>query len=411
MNKLLWITLSIGLSFQLLSATSVQPLNSGKAVNDSVKQKEKKYYNITVPKNKSIRVNLTGLEADVDLYIKKGDEVRLRYNDCFSSNSNTENEECIVTNEGESSIYSILVNGFKASSFNLKATIEAAEEIPTLTSEPITDAVEQKEGKQYRLEGKKSKVITVTLSDLTGNADLRVRVGRKAGLHSFNCKSINRGTKTEECVIRPKKDATVYVHVYGRNAASYSLKATQKKSFLFPLEMALEKGNKAYENNKNCESDEIVCADKGNRLIYVLESEQNMNGDSSLVKSKLYKIRNKNFINKMPIDYIDETRVPSSLIKIKNSDLIGIKIHEHHHPSNYNIDIYSPSGKRILSKSFIYTQTALETIKTIENGSKLVIKYIKSEYGDMDVTDRRFLDTYDISNTSNVKLISHVEQP
>ncbi len=227
MNKLLWIALSIGLSTQLLSATSTQPLSSGKAIDGTVKQKEKKYYNITVPKNKSVRVNLTGLEADVDLYVKKGNEVRVRFNDCYSANSNTESEECVVTNEGESSIYTIMVNGFKASAYNLKATVEGAEEIPTLTSDPIADAVQHKEGKQYKLDGKKGETITVTLSDLTADADLRVRVGRKAGLHSFNCKSNNGGTKTEECVITPKKDATVYVHVYGYQASNYSLKAVQ----------------------------------------------------------------------------------------------------------------------------------------------------------------------------------------
>ncbi len=227
MKKLLWIALSIGLSSQLLSATSTLALNSGKAVNDSVKQKEKKYYNITVPKNKSVRVNLTELEADVDLYVKKGNEVRVRFNDCYSANSNTESEECVVSNEGESSIYTIMVNGFKQSAFTLKATVDGSEEIPTLSSDPLADAIEKKEGKQYRVEGKKGETITVTLSDLTADADLRVREGRKAGLHSFNCKSNNSGTKTEECVITPKKDATVYVHVYGYQASNYSLKAVK----------------------------------------------------------------------------------------------------------------------------------------------------------------------------------------
>ena len=205
MNKLLWIALSMGLSAQLLSATSALPLTSGKAIDGVVKQKEKKYYNITVPKNKSVRVNLTGLEADVDLYVKKGNEVRVRFNDCYSANSNTENEECVVTNTGETSTYSILVNGFKASPFNLKATVEGAEEIPTLDNGAIADAVQQKEGKQYKVSGKKGEPITITLSDLTADADLRVRVERKAGLHSFNCKSNKNGTKTEECVITPKK--------------------------------------------------------------------------------------------------------------------------------------------------------------------------------------------------------------
>ena len=42
MKKLLWIALSIGLSTQLLSATSVTPLSSGSAIDGFVKQKEKK---------------------------------------------------------------------------------------------------------------------------------------------------------------------------------------------------------------------------------------------------------------------------------------------------------------------------------------------------------------------------------
>ena len=230
MNKLLWIALSIGLSIQLLSATSTLPLTSGKAIDGTVKQKERKYYNITVPKNKSIRVNLTELEADVNLYVKKGNKVRVRLNDCYSSNSNRENEECIITNEGETSIYTILVNGFRESSYTLKATIEEAEKIPTLTNDAIKDEVAHKEGKQYRLAGKKGETITITLSDLTADADLRVKVGRKAGLHSFDCKSNNGATKTEECVITPKKDTMVYVHVYGYKAANYSLKAVKETS-------------------------------------------------------------------------------------------------------------------------------------------------------------------------------------
>ncbi len=251
MKKILFILLSI----QFLFAT--QPLTSGETINGAVKQKEKQYYTITVPKNKSLHVKLTDLEADIDLYVKKGHEVRIRFNDCFSSKSNIENEECTLTNESEESTYTILVYGFKESSFNLKATIGEAEEIPTLTGDAIEDNVEHKEGKQYKIDAEKGETIAVTLFNLTADADLRVRVGRKAGLSSFDCKSTNGGTKIDECTITLEKDATIYIHVYGYKAAHYSLKALQKSASnpcisLDELKIKIKNSEDVTEINTSC---------------------------------------------------------------------------------------------------------------------------------------------------------------
>jgi len=403
MKKIFFILLSVQIAF----ASTAQTLKSGETVNTSVKKTEKKFYKITVPKNKSVRVNVTELQADVDLYVKKGNEVRIRFNDCYSSNSNTENEECLITNEGDSADYTILVYGFEGSSYNLKATIDGAEEIPTLTNEKLQGTVTKGEGKQYKLSGKKGKAITVTLSDLTADADLRVKAGRKAGLRTFDCKSIKGGTNTDECTITPKEDGTVYVHVYGYREASYSLKATEKNNPFPKLEEILDKANQSYQNNKNCESDTMVCADKvanplNDKLVFVLDKEYEFDG-SPLTKTTLYAVTRTSHIKQLYHSNSFSPN-PSTLIKLKNTDLIAMKIPDQHHAYNYDIEVYNVSGSKeaTLDIHRDYGHIALNEIKTIENGSKLIISY----WEEKDNVATIYQDTYDIRDTSNVEAIS-----
>ncbi len=404
MNKLLWIVLSIGLSTQLLSATPALPLTSGKAVNDSVKLKEKKYYSITVPKNKSVRVNLTELEADVDLYIKKGNEVRVRFNDCYSSNSNRENEECIVTNEGETSIYTILVNGFKGSSFTLKATVEGAEEIPTLTSDAIEDAVERKEGKQYKIDAEKGETIAVTLFNLTADADLRVRVGRKAGLSSFDCKSTNGGTKTDECTITLEKDATVYVQVYGYRAANYSIK---KDTVNNSENQALINKAKKQCIEKSKSISEILCT--LDNKAYIIDNTKLFTTTLHIVDFDLETIGES-------IASINKPSPNSTYVGfriLKDTELIAIdKIYNNgdlHDVTNF----YNLQGKlQFHTKTYQDVESAMflrGTIKTIENGNKLRITYKAFEPvgNDRDKWWVTYEDIYDISNINNTKKINN----
>jgi surface protein len=244
MKKLLILPLFL----QLLSAFESQALISGKEINHSIEKKEKQFYKITLPKNKTLRVNLTELEADIDLYIKKGNEARIRFNDCSSSNSKQKNEECILTNDGEDSQYTILVYGFQESTYRLKATIAETIEIPTITNEIIQDSVGYKKSKQYKFLGKKGETYTTTLSHLSADADLRVRVGKRAGLHSFDCKSNNSKTKTDECSVTLKEDATIYVYVYGFRTADYKI-GISKSSINAPITLA--KLKEMIENNED----------------------------------------------------------------------------------------------------------------------------------------------------------------
>jgi len=529
MKKLFFILLSI----QLVYASSAEELNSDEVINKSIKKTEKQFYKITVPKNQSLRINVTELEADVDLYVKKGNEVRIRFNDCYSSNSNTENEECLLTNEGDTANYTILVYGFKASSYSLKATIEGAEKIPTLTSEKLQDGVHKGIGKQYKIAGKKGNPITVTLSDLSADADLRVKFGKKAALRTFDCKSINGGTTTDECTITPKEDGTVYVHVYGYRSATYSLKAVPKISNPCPTKEELKnkiknnedvtnvntscitnmdylfnwnttfnqdisswdvshvtsmnhmftnaeafnqdlsswdvsnvenmnnmfsytpsfsnhdlsgwnvekvtakkwflatqgKGNiaptwndlnsaliniaKAHCQNANNESNHLICSDTDDS-VYIISNENDI-GSSPWIDSKTYIYNRKNGQDSIKMIAAHSTRNgASTLIKLENTNLVAVEsrgLHLH----NQTILFFNTSGTKVIDRYFDRNRERVKQINTIKNGTELILKYQKEEENpehnpnNPEYIMNTYLDTYNITDTSNVTLISHVK--
>ncbi len=223
MNHKKLLTIII-LTMQILSATGIEEeLNSGDVINKSIEQMEKHYYKIKVPKNRSIRVDLTKLSADVDLYVKRDKIPTIRSNDCFSSNSNTDNEECILNNEDKESFYHIFVYGFKTADYQLSVFVEELEDIPVLTHEERRDSVKRGESKNYKIPAKKAETVKVKLFNLTENANLRLRIGRKSNRHSFDCKSINGGTKDDSCSVTLKSDNDVYVNVDGYRSANYSI--------------------------------------------------------------------------------------------------------------------------------------------------------------------------------------------
>ena len=213
------------LTMQILFATGIEEeLNSGDVINKSIVQKEKQYFKIKVPKDRSLRVDLTNLSADIDLYVKRDKLPTIRSNDCYSSNSNRKNEECILNNtDKESPYYYILVYGFKTANYQLSVSVEELEELPILTHEEIQGSVKKGESKNYKIPAKKGETVKVKLYNLTADADLRLKIGRKANRHTFNCKSINNGTKDEICSVTLKSDDDVYVNVAGYRSANYSI--------------------------------------------------------------------------------------------------------------------------------------------------------------------------------------------
>ncbi len=222
MKKLIWIILSIQLLF---ASGEVVTVISGDTIQESINKMEKQYYKINVPKGKDIDVTLSNLDADIDLYVKTGSKPKIRLNDCYSSNGSTKDEECRYTISGNdiNDVY-IMVYGFKSSTYTLKVDIKEEENIPTLIlGKTIEGEVAKGDFIAYKINVKKGDILKTTLFSLTDDADLRVKRGRKAGRHVFDCKSTNGGKKSEYCISKIKKDTVLYIQIEGYKSAKYKL--------------------------------------------------------------------------------------------------------------------------------------------------------------------------------------------
>jgi len=239
MKKILFILLSI----QMLFALEVKEIKKGDVIEDSIQRLEKKYYKVGIHNLKNIRVTLTNMTKDIDLYlktetfsdVKENNPIEqrvptIRRNDCYSSNGRGENEECYYRIIGpapgtyDAGVY-ILVYGFEAGNYRLEVKEEETEKIDKISKKPTKGKVKKGESKQYKIYGKAGQTIEASLFDLSDDADLRLKIGRKAGLRTFDCKSINGGTKTDSCSVTLKSSDTVYVQVYGYRSANYSIRA------------------------------------------------------------------------------------------------------------------------------------------------------------------------------------------
>jgi len=211
---------------QIIVAANVQNIVANKPLTDSVQCKEKRYYKITVPKGKSLKVILTNLTADVDLFIKHSEKPRIRSSNCTSSNKGTTDESCAyaVTDANSEDIY-IMVYGFREATYKLTTTIEKTKETSALIlNKEIHSSLLTNEKHYYTITSKKDNSLNLKLTTQSGDADLRIRVGKKANLHSFDCKSTNGGQEDDTCNLTLKNDATVYIEISAHKTSKYTFK-------------------------------------------------------------------------------------------------------------------------------------------------------------------------------------------
>jgi len=249
MKKLLFLIITLQIT---LFAKVFIPIESGDTVEDHINYLEKKYYTITLDKTQTVTIKLIDLEADVDLYTALNYTPQIRVNDCYSSNSNTEDEECILSAEAsrKENEIRIMVYGFRESNYKLQVTTDHKTNIQELLVDvPLDSNIRKGATKQYNFSGKKGETYTTTLSNLSGDADIRVSVGRRANFHTFTCKSINGGTNTDKCSVTLNEDTLVYVQVDGYRAANYRVLISRKNIQQAPI--TLSELKKMIEDNEN----------------------------------------------------------------------------------------------------------------------------------------------------------------
>jgi len=98
-------------------------LTNGVGIIVEVDLEEYKYYAIFAPASiTSVSFDLTGLTANLDLYVKSGSRPNDSFNDGFSSNSGTDDENIVLANT-EETVWYIGVYGYEAGTAILTATL------------------------------------------------------------------------------------------------------------------------------------------------------------------------------------------------------------------------------------------------------------------------------------------------
>jgi hypothetical protein len=399
MKKLFFILLSI----QVLFALDVQELKKGDVIEDNIQRLEKKYYKVGIADLKNIRVSVNNLSDDVDIYVKSEhlDDLEsnkpiedivptMRRHDCYSANSKRENEECYfqihspIPSAEDINVY-ILVYGFKAASYRLEVKEEAAEKIDILSEKSMQGEVKKGESKQYRISGKAGQTIEAKIFNLTADADLRMKFGKKAGLHTFDCKSTNGSTKADSCSITLEKSGTVYVQVYGYRAANFSITGAVVNN---ESQLLITKA-KEQCLNQDKSTDKILCA-KENNKVYLMEYNEEYADDVIHIVSTQNEW---SVLGEQVISYLGYAG-RASLHKLKDTELFYV-VSKTSRSTFFDFYYFNDTDKKLVkafSESLTTDTFEIDSLKTIENGEKLVMEYHHKGSGD------KFTRVHDISN-------------
>ena len=416
----------------MLFAIEVQEIQKGDTIEDSVQRLEKKYYKVLINTKrdfigdgKNIRVKLTNLTNDVDLYLKtqrykylsetgtfsplplEKSVPTIRENDCYSSNGKRKDEECKYTIEPqtkdkESEYVYILVYGFKAANYRLEVYEEAKEKIDTLyENEPKHGKIKKGESKQYKIYGKANETISATLFNLSNDADLRLKIGKKAGLHTFDCKSTNGKTKKDECSVTLKKDALVYVQVYGYQNTNYTIKGGAINPNNENRTLITEAKRHCLTQNNSTKN--ILCSNEKD-IIYIIKNDDL----AYTVDHTLYRVSIKENSEKVSIISHKSIRTLDRYFKkqLKDTPIFEIKYRSIQEEDSWEYILISPTGKELL-KSFHSEEpgSPFSNYSTTDNGKKLIVDQYGWKNGESDDEREHTRITYDISNPNKAIFI------
>ena len=107
-------------------------LTSGETQSGNIAQGEFAYYKIAVTQGQSLTSLLNGLDADVDLYVRVGDQPTTDIFDCKSEKGEIHSESCTLPSLSENSDVYIGVHGFEASTYSITATLYSADNTGSL---------------------------------------------------------------------------------------------------------------------------------------------------------------------------------------------------------------------------------------------------------------------------------------
>jgi serine protease len=217
-------------SFTINVTDDVLTLQPGVGQSGSVSQGEWMFYKVVADANVSdVRIALTDMTRDVDLYVLIGSKPTSSDYDCRPYSSESASEYCDFVNSGENTYY-IGVNGWQAGSYTITATLSEGSggSSGILESDvPQLGSVAQGEWIQYQITSTASHdQLLAELTGLSDDVDLYVRQGAEPTSSSYDCRPYEGGTTSEICDMPNTSVTTWYISVHGYRAGSYTITAT-----------------------------------------------------------------------------------------------------------------------------------------------------------------------------------------
>ena len=200
-------------------------LVSGESQTGTVAQDEWRYYQIdTTSADNELKLELTNLSNDVDLYVRNGALPTTSDYDCRPYLADTNPETCRMANPGAATWY-IGVHGYRAGNYTIKATRTG----PIVLTSGVSrqGSVALGAWNYFMIDaGEGVSQIKVVLSNPSADVDLYLRNSAIPTTTLYDCRPYLAGRSTETCTLTNSGATVWYIGVQGYQAGSYTITAT-----------------------------------------------------------------------------------------------------------------------------------------------------------------------------------------
>tara|TARA_R110001583_G_scaffold194081_1_gene364218 strand:- start:1510 stop:3174 length:1665 start_codon:yes stop_codon:yes gene_type:complete len=205
--EIIWKMLDSTCTDDACSGTYSGPANTTETVAVSTWHR----VNLSAAANKHVIIRISGLNADVDLYVRKGSDPTLSTYDCRPYYSGTTSETCVFDTT-QSETFHIGVYGYNTGDFVLKK-IEQADRLKVSNAAWYRTTIVAAAGDD---------VVNIALTNLgidqsstTYDVDLYVRKGSEPTTSTYDCRSVLSGNASETCQFDNTAATTYHIGVYG----------------------------------------------------------------------------------------------------------------------------------------------------------------------------------------------------
>jgi preprotein translocase subunit Sec61beta len=267
MNKRIKISAIIALMVpNVIMATDF--ITSGEAKYSYVYKGNWKYLKIDANGADKLNIKISRLDADVDLYVKKGNKPDFGYYDCRPYLGGTKSEECNIDVDPNDIVY-MGIQGYKSSEFKIVATLSSEDTTPPVddtkfitSGVPKYSYVYKGNWKYLKIDANGADKLKVRMSRLDADVNLYVKIGEKPNSNSYDCRPYLGGTSSEECYLDVDPDDIVYMGIKGLNTSEFKILSTltTEEEAIAPIDESLlttviDDNFDTYDNNIWMKSD------------------------------------------------------------------------------------------------------------------------------------------------------------